>query len=69
MFAGMSSRFPVCVCVGGGSQKDTEEFLFNHFFYCAFVFAYTLHLVNLHGLLLCCQYISDPPAPANHWVV
>lgn len=65
MFAGMSSRFPVCVCVFLGHFSV----FFNHFFYCAFVFAYTLHLVNLHGLLLCCQYISDPPAPANHWVV
>ena len=44
--------------------KDTEM-LFNHFSIVLLAFAFTPHPVNLHGLLLCCQLISHPPAPAN----
>ena len=47
--------------------KDTEM-LFNHFHTQSIVllaFAFTPHPVHLHGLLLCCQLISHPPAPAK----
>lgn len=51
-----------------GEIKDTEM-LFNHFSIVLLAFAFTPHPVNLHGLLLCCQLISHPPAPANQWAV
>lgn len=44
--------------------KDTEM-LFNHYTIVLLAFAFTPHPVNLHGLLLCCQLISHPPAPAE----
>lgn len=44
--------------------KDTEM-LFNHYSIVLLAFAFTPRPVNLHGLLLCCQLISHPPASAE----
>lgn len=50
-------------------EIEDTEMLFNHFSIVLLTFAFTLHPVNLHGLLLCCQLISRPPAQANQLAV
>lgn len=70
MSTGMSPHYLACIPLHEQHHEIKDiEMLFNHFSIVLLAFAFTPHPVNLHGLLLCCQFISHPPAPANQQAV